>query len=484
MLYVVIDTSRIKLLVLRKTLLGQFEVDFFEKHHEIQLLKDGKAISVDILASALKEAITHSVVGQEKDVYLVVPQAAFKFLKADVPADIAPPAINAFVLDKARATWGEELVDSYSCYFAKEAAGKTQVSLFAIDRTYGDMFAQACQLVGLKLVGLVPDTMAYFKLFEKTLRTDKHENILYVTLEPRSISSYLFDTSGLKDPARWEHARGEGEDPQEVLKAKVTEYQSQQIKINRIILSGSESEQVRQDTFTKNVGAWTNPLKRIIPNFYDEYVKMLVVPSGKLFPLLSYDTCMGGFLLSQENRDFNLLKKSGASSMASHAGRTRGGGGWKMPFSIKAILLFLLAFGATFGAIYGMSKVNLSNIKVPLLNRSTPTPTPRPPTATPTPTPSYVKEEVKIKVLNGSGARGKASEVKALLNEAGFEEVLTGNADSFDYEQTVIQVKEDMKDVTAAVKEALADAVAKPKVEILDEDETSDVIVIFGTDLK
>jgi copper homeostasis protein CutC len=61
----------------------------------------------------------------------------------------------------------------------------------------------------------------------------------------------------------------------------------------------------------------------------------------------------------------------------------------------------------------------------------------------PTPTPKILvdKQAVRIKVLNGSGVSGKASAVKEILKEKGYQEILTGNADSFDYEKTEVSVK-------------------------------------------
>ncbi|MCC5265485.1 LytR C-terminal domain-containing protein, partial [Staphylococcus aureus] len=83
---------------------------------------------------------------------------------------------------------------------------------------------------------------------------------------------------------------------------------------------------------------------------------------------------------------------------------------------------------------------------------------------------------IKVKVLNGSGTPGRASEVKDLLKEKGYEEILTGNAESFDYTTTEIQVKKDAKDIESTIIDDLKDNTSKPKVSELDEKEASDVI--------
>jgi hypothetical protein len=106
-----------------------------------------------------------------------------------------------------------------------------------------------------------------------------------------------------------------------------------------------------------------------------------------------------------------------------------------------------------------------------------------PPTATPTP--SIDRAKINIKVLNGSGIAGKASVVKDFLNGKGYEEILTANADSFDYETTVVQIKKDQeKDLKPLLTKDLSSQVAKPTFETLDADSAADVVIIVGTDFK
>ncbi|MBI1863092.1 hypothetical protein HYS00_03160, partial [Candidatus Microgenomates bacterium] len=109
MIFIALDNKQIKLLLLKKTLLGQYEVDFFEKQHEVALLENGMVQNVDVLASAIKEGLTQLSANQEKEVILMLPQESFQFMKSDVPADIASSAIGAFVQDKARAKFQFDL---------------------------------------------------------------------------------------------------------------------------------------------------------------------------------------------------------------------------------------------------------------------------------------------------------------------------------------------------------------------------------------
>ena len=110
------------------------------------------------------------------------------------------------------------------------------------------------------------------------------------------------------------------------------------------------------------------------------------------------------------------------------------------------------------------------------------TPTLAPPT--PTPTPNFKKDEVKIKILNGSGVKGKATEIKEILKNKGYVEIVTGNADNFDYKITEIQVKKDKSQLGDIVKNDLKDYISSPKISVLDDKETSDLILIFASDFK
>jgi len=111
----------------------------------------------------------------------------------------------------------------------------------------------------------------------------------------------------------------------------------------------------------------------------------------------------------------------------------------------------------------------------------TPTPTFSP---TPTPTPSFKKEDLKIKVLNGSGTAGKATEMKEILKAKGYGEIITANAENFDYTLTELQVKKSKSQAAEIIKEDLKSYLTAFKESELADDETPDVVLIFGTDFK
>ena len=103
MIYLYLEKNTIKLISLKKTLLGQQETSFNEKTYETDLLKDGHVVNIDLLASAVKEVTSLSSGSlHDNQVFLILPQEAFYFFRAEVPGDIAPSALTSFIKDKAR----------------------------------------------------------------------------------------------------------------------------------------------------------------------------------------------------------------------------------------------------------------------------------------------------------------------------------------------------------------------------------------------
>jgi hypothetical protein len=154
----------------------------------------------------------------------------------------------------------------------------------------------------------------------------------------------------------------------------------------------------------------------------------------------------------------------------------------KFPVKILLIGLGILVLVATFiGAIYLYSKKD-SEDSPSLVEPVASQPTPIESLPEPTPTPSLDRTELKIKILNGSGISGLAGKAKDLLEAKGYEEIATGNADSFDYEETTVQIKEDKIAFLDLLVEDLSEdyLVSTDISETLEEESDFDAIVILG----
>lgn len=485
MLYLFFDQQKLKLLLLKKSVMGQYEVFLFDKQYQVELLKSGKIINSDLIASAVKEALNNYKSNfNERDVCLILPQESFSFFRTSIPADIASSALYSFIKDKTRAQWQANLDDYFFDYLVTESDNQSIVNLFAIEKTVFSQFQEAFSLINQRIVNILPETLTYFKLFEKTLRKDKLEKILYAIYENDRLSGYLYDSGGLINANKWSTNLPQDSTVEEVLKEQVADFEKNGQKLSRLIISGQSSEKIRQDTFTKAIGLWTNPLKRIISGFYQDYLKQLVTPGSKPFSILKFDACFGAFIFSVENKQFSLLKRSARMRLWSPKKISLP----QLKIPLKEIVIFIVSFALSFLTFIFISKSkinfsffnNLTKIN-PLTKSVTPTPTP---TLTPTPTPAYKKENLKVKILNGSGVAGKASELKTILADHGWGEMLTGNADNYDYEKTVVQVKKNRSQAATWIKDDLKNTLTDLKIETLNADEAADLVLIIGKDFE
>lgn len=496
MLYIHIGGNTVKVMCLKKSLLGQYEASFAKKTFPEDILANGKPKTESSLSTSVKEVVGMVDATSEKDVTLILPQDSFIFMKVDKPSDLSENVLGTHLKDQARAETNFNPETDYYDFTIRENENDKKIVFYGASKSTVEAFESTIKSINLNLKAIVPESLAYFKLFEKTLRKNKKENIWFVNYEENKLVGYVYDSFGLAEETKWSKKIDKDTNIEPLFQEKANELAAKGIKLNRLILSGKQSESVRQDTFTKNVGVWTNPLKRILPHFYSDYMKALAGQENKEVPVLEYAACFGAYVLGQEDNSFTLFKGSHkAKSKRSFS---------KPSISLpnfgankKGIIFFLASFVVTFGLLFAYSKFgtgfmtnafDVSKItkNIPFVSEPTATPIPPTPTTappTPTPTPEIAREEVRVQILNGSGIAGKASDVKTFLRDKGYADILTANADNFDYEQTVIQTKDDsIKNIF--YEDVVSEIEDKPKYEDLDEDDAADVVIIVGTDFR
>lgn len=87
-----------------------------------------------------------------------------------------------------------------------------------------------------------------------------------------------------------------------------------------------------------------------------------------------------------------------------------------------------------------------------------------------------------INVQNGSGIPGTASSAKDLLTKAGFKVGTTGNADTYDYTDTIIQVKSDVPaEFVSKLKTSLSGIYSVGTNKTLPDTSKDAVVVIIGS---
>src|SRR6266404_146620 len=118
-----------------------------------------------------------------------------------------------------------------------------------------------------------------------------------------------------------------------------------------------------------------------------------------------------------------------------------------------ATLLALALAGGVYVYLTGVKGINIKNI----VSNQTPVPvTSDTPMPSASPSANIDVSTFKVSVLNGNGGIGVASAAKVIIEKAGFKVASLGNADSFDFTDTVIAVKPSVSaDVAAKLKTAL-----------------------------
>jgi len=149
--------------------------------------------------------------------------------------------------------------------------------------------------------------------------------------------------------------------------------------------------------------------------------------------------------------------------------------------SVKQVLMIAIPTALMVAALTGGIIYYMTNIKTLETPQATQAPTFSP---IPTPedtTPVLERDILKVQVLNGSGTKGAASVVKDYLEGLGYKDIDTGNAPSYDYDETVLQLKEDRK----AYEDILVGDLSKEykiakEVDTLDGESDFDAVVIVG----
>lgn len=156
------------------------------------------------------------------------------------------------------------------------------------------------------------------------------------------------------------------------------------------------------------------------------------------------------------------------------------GSGKKIVFIILGILVVVLSILG--GVFYYVSTYGLPNQKKEVVVKKETTQIP-----TPSPTPAEEEladlSEYKIQVLNGSGTVGEAGKVSDLIKEEGFEDVVAGNAEEYDYKQTEVSLgKTTPMGVYDAIVKAISDSYEVTKAaEFRHTSESYDAIIIVGS---
>lgn len=157
------------------------------------------------------------------------------------------------------------------------------------------------------------------------------------------------------------------------------------------------------------------------------------------------------------------------------------GGTKKAIFIIFIILLLIIAvLGGVFyfvSTYKGTSEMEKEEAQSPLASKVSPTP------KVATDSANLNLADFTIQVLNGSGTPGQAGVVSDLLKEAGFEDIETGNADAYTYDETEVSIGRQIPEaIYTAIEKALSDSfIVTKSAEFRKVSSTYDAIIIVGS---
>lgn len=166
-----------------------------------------------------------------------------------------------------------------------------------------------------------------------------------------------------------------------------------------------------------------------------------------------------------------------------------------LPLFLVAIVIAILFFGARqFLGSRNASEITVTPTPTPT---EEPTPTKEPeitsapkPSSTPTPKPTknpvdkttgLDRSDLSIAVQNGSGEKGVANQASDLLKNLGYQILSIANADNFEYENVVIQIKPAKNSYLPLLKKDLSASYAIGSTSaILSASSSADAVVIVG----
>lgn len=407
-------------------------------HSEVVIpSSEAEKFNIDVWALHLKKALTDAQVTKysTQKVALVLGQRFFQFVRVEIPTDIQDSAIGQYVKSKIQETLPQNPENSLLKYYLMENRGKKFAQVYIINPEVMNQIRTLLSFYELSAAEIYPESLLIFDLFAHTLNKTKEEPSLFLEYDNQMSYGLLFDATGLYSPATVFF-------PSKDVNSEVKKVNAQEKNtLARLILSGTESASVRQDSFTKDVGVWTNPLHKILPTSSlvetakaYEFENVFLEYSRELVLLKRMEDKSSKLLSMSPNQQTGVVRPTVPTT------RIKSSGGSVKKF-IKPIAFVLVSFVATFFVLRTVMSSNMALPKLPLLSFMQPTATPTPtpiPEPTPTPTPAADKEDLVIEIQNGVGTPGLAGKFKAFLEKKDYTVESVGNADNYDYEKTTV----------------------------------------------
>lgn len=413
------------------------------------------------------------------EIVITLPNESSFVQKLRISQEIVGTALEKTVLKKAREQLGlpdEEL--SY-CFERKGS----EVLFYAAKK---EQIEEILKSKKFKSLAIIPKILADFEVFKKGIAED--EITVYIELEKNNVHFSFFDHFG---PVVYFIKTGDLED--EVIQTVADFEKRQDRKVKRIILGGSEAVNINLDYFSKKVSIWTTKAEKILQERVNEFD--LKVNAKNESPVL-FLTNFGAYFYSFKSQKLNLFKNNQPEEKKKQTAELKvkaspdvlrefnqPSAKFMFPKKISkkflsAILVFLILIAILFFSWRFLTKKSEKESTVEQ-TKTIESPTPAP---TQMPTPKLEKSDLKIQVLNGSGKKGAASSLKKFLIEKGYDkDIDTANADAFNYEETIIKIKEDKKSyLSLLINDLKGEYRISSETAVLDGNSDFDAVIVVG----
>ncbi|MCR4329750.1 MAG: LytR C-terminal domain-containing protein [Candidatus Roizmanbacteria bacterium] len=449
-----------------------------ELHASVNIPIDkAENFDIDIWALYLKKLLEESGLPKMRKLraQVILAERFFNFARLDIPLDIAPETMDDYV-EKQLHTLFPDLssADSHR-YFLSTVRGKTTASVYVLTGQNKQTVSTLLDFFDIDIQAFYPESLLLFETFNHTLNTTKKEHVFFLEYEPQTSTGLYFDAYGLVENAVQIISSADIEKDLKTLNKSAN-------KPTRLILSGAKSLDIRQDSFTKTIGIWTNPLHRILTDSpllitaQQHLLEESLVTFSREIVLLSH--------LEKKTSHAIAIIPTQKVQKSQHI-RIRSNIHIKKILTIAVLLFFSagLSFFVLRIALTHPITLSVPTVKIPMLFSKKPTATPKPlPTTVPknSPTPSVSAKDIPIILENGEGSAGLANTYKVRLEEKGYTITRLDNADNYEYTKTVIQTnsKEAFDRIAKDLSSYLSD---KPTYEKVTSSTTT---IILGADSK
>lgn len=493
---------------------------------------------VDTWASYVKKLLekTNRTNKGKQKVHLILGQRFFTFVRIDIPVETPSSSVSEYIRHHLfESTLGISPQDSY-LYETVTNRGTVYANVYVLSLQTRAQIQTLLDLFDMSVEKIYPEAPLLFSTFSHTLNKNKTEPVFFLEYGQYQSTGLMFDAQGLFD------GQVRVLDSHTII-AELKKIVASKPKPARLIVSGKLSTEIRQDSFTKEVGMWTNPLHRILQDSQVQKKAATIQLQEHTLAYLREITLLHA--LDEKKELISFLPQttkayippaaptvtsspSGISPSAQPSGispsaqpepvakpapvaedkpesvepepvppaetstppativnpaplDSSSARPASSPRWIVMTIVMLVTAGITLGIAYGVSNLSFSFAMptLPFLVKPTPTPTPEP-TATPTPTLAPVaREDITLSIENGVGTAGLAGTYQERLTDLGYEVASTGNADNYDYTVTII--KTGNRAIFELLKKDMASFLSgSPKYEKSTDSDSA--VIILGSD--